>query len=259
MSDKILNQWENGIKDAAIKQDKKRNLFDIYKQAHSELSLQQQKRDQIITIYLALCSFLLPFALGEELISMQIKGLIFIVAGVIGVLFSLITVRYREYKEVYWLCCQTLTVLQNFEDNTLDKNTVQGAFYHCLHKKGKGYLYNKNGETLFNKCLYARKNTSSSETFHFFIIALMCAFVSALGVYLVMDTSGTLPIIISAAVAVVVWLMLVAVYFNHCIKIYACLEERKSTTSKTKDKLFNKAFSKAWFLHFYYDQPTVEK
>ncbi len=255
MSERIVNDWEKKIDNSALKSERKHNLFDIYKQAHSELSLQQSKRDQIITIYLALCSFLLPFALGEELIPMQIKGLIFIVSGVIGLLFSYITIRYREYKEVYWLCCQTLTVLQNFEDNKLNKNTVQSAFFHCLNKKGKGYLYEKNGQTKMNKWLYVRKNTLSSETFHFFIIALMCAFVFALGVFLMFDVTNYLSILVSIAIALIVWLFLVRIYFGHCIKIYSCLENKSSTTPATKDKAFNKVFSKAWFLHFYYDEP----
>ena len=111
MTNKIFNDWEDKIDDSKLKNEKDYDLGGIYEHAHSELSLQQSKRDQIITIYLALCSFLLPFALGEELISITMKGVLFLVVGLVGMLFSCITVRYREYKEAYWLCCQTLTVL----------------------------------------------------------------------------------------------------------------------------------------------------
>ena len=47
-----------------VKDQRNYNLEDIYEHAHSELSLQQSKRDQIITIYLALCSFLLRLLQG---------------------------------------------------------------------------------------------------------------------------------------------------------------------------------------------------
>ena len=254
MENERLNDWERKVDKDLLKEERDYKLFDIYKQAHSELSLQQSKRDQIITIYLALCSFLLPFALGEELIPMRIKGIIFIVVGVIGMLFSYITIRYREYKEVYWLCCQALTVLQNFKDEKLDKKAVQSIFYHCLRKKGKGYLREKNGEIKINKALYVRKSIPSSETFHFIIIALMSAFILALGSALMFKDVNYLAIIVSAGIGLAVWLMLLSVYFSHCIKVYQCLEVRKKDKEKSRDKAFNKVFSKAWFLHFYYDE-----
>lgn len=255
MEDERLNNWERTIDSAHVKEEKDYDLFGLYKQAHSELTLQQSKRDQIITIYLALCSFLLPFALGEEIIPMKIKGIIFIVLGVIGILFSYITIRYREYKEVYWLCCQALTVLQNFKEEKIDKQTVQRVFYHCLHKKGKGYLYEKKGNLKFNKWLYVRKNTQSAETFYFMIIALMSSFILALGSSLMFPKITYLPIIICVGIGLAVWLFLLGAYFRHCIKVYACLEKRnKDNDQKTRDRAFNKVFSKAWFLHFYYEE-----
>lgn len=246
--------WEQKIDTSIMKEEKNYNLFELYKEAHSELSLQQSKRDQIITIYMALCSFLLPFALGEEIIPMQIKAVIFIVLGVIGMLFSYIVIRYREYKEAYWLCCQALTVLQNFNEDKLDKKTVQSVFYHCLRKKGKGYLHEKNGETRINKLLYVRKNTPSSETFHFFIIALMCSFIFALGISLLFPETTLVSVAICIAIGVAVWFVFFCLYFKNCIRIYECLEERGADNEKHKNDTFNKAFSKAWFLHFYYDE-----
>lgn len=255
MEKEKLNDWENKIDSDHVKEEKDYDLAGLYKQAHSELSLQQSKRDQIITIYLALCSFLLPFALGEEIISMRIKGVIFAVLGVIGILFSFITIRYREYKEVYWLCCQALTVLQNFKEEKLDKQMVQKVFYHCLRKKGKGYLYEKNGGWKFNKWLYVRKNTQSAETFYFMIIALMSSFILALGAFLILPKIKYASIIICAGIGLFAWVFLLCAYFQHCIKVYACLEKKnKDNDQKTRDKAFNKVFSKAWFLHFYYDE-----
>lgn len=251
MKDIVLNDWEQKIDPSKIKEKKDYNLQEIYKQAHSELSLQQSKRDQIITIYLALCSFLLPFALGEEMIPMTIKGLIFIVVGLVGVLFSYITIRYRDYKEAYWLCCQTITVLLGIKTEELDKVTVQRAFAHCLYKKGKGYLRDDGDNKHFCRLKYVKKNIFSSETIHFVIIALMCSFISALGVSLILTR---LDLLISIIVGVIIFAHLIYLFFDTCIKIYLPLERLAVDGDELRrDDAFNSVFKKAWFLHFYYD------
>ncbi len=247
------NDWEYDIDDSKIKDKMDYDLGGIYEHAHSELSLQQSKRDQIITIYLALCSFLLPFALGEEIIVMQMKGMIFLILGIVGVLFSFITIRYRAYKEVYWLCCQTLTVLLSFRPEELGKEVIQRAFYHCLYKKGKDYLKDKKGARLINKPLYVKKNIFSSETLHFAIIDLMCSFIGGLGIALILLPLGVWSIAIGVLSGLILFLYLLSVYFNTCIKLYGCIETRPDDNDeKRRDAAFNKAFEKAWFLHIYY-------
>ena len=255
MADNKRNDWDFPIDETKIKEKKDYDLGAIYEHAHSELSLQQSKRDQIITIYLALCSLLLPFALGEKIIITEMKGVIFLILGVVGVLFSFITVRYREYKEVYWLCCQTLTVLLSFKTEEMDKSLVQRAFYHCLHKKGKGYLVKKRRGLVMNKPQYVKKNIFSSETLHFAIVNLMCSFISALGIALVLSSLGKCSIFIALCVGVLLFLFLFKVYFGTCLKVYGSIEEGdREDDELRRNKAFNKAFSKAWFLHFYYDE-----
>ena len=239
------NNWELDIDEQKIKKNRDYNLEELYNHAHSELSLQQSKRDQIITIYLALCSFLVPFTLGEELITWPIKGLIFIVIGIVGVLFSFVSVRYREYKEVYWLCCQSITVLQNIKNEEINKDTIQQVFYHCLYKKGHKLV--KNGK--FDYFGYVKKNLFSSETLHFIIISLIASFVVGVGVAISLPLDFLIKVIISAIVVLLVLLMLLYVYFSTCIKCYKILAVDDKVE---KDKLFSKVFSKAWFLHIYY-------
>lgn len=252
------NDWEYDIDDSKIKEKKDYDLKSIYNHAHSELSLQQSKRDQIITIYLALCSFTLPFALGEKIIGMQMKGLIFLILSIVGVLFSFITIRYREYKEVYWLCCQTLTVLLSFKPEELDKDVIQRAFYHCVSKKGDGYLVEKRGKKLMNKALYIRKNIFSSETLHFAIIDLMCSFIGGLGISLILIPFELVNIIAGISVGVLLFIYLMLVYFNTCIKVYGCLERRENGADKDlRNKAFNITFKKAWFLHIYYEHKKM--
>ena len=250
--EKKLLDWREDIGEGLVKDSQNYNLEDIYEHAHSELSLQQSKRDQIITIYLALCSFLLPFALGESVPTTEWKGVIFLLLGVVGILFSFITVRYREYKEVYWICCQTLTVLQSFKPEKLDKTLIQRTFYYSLHKKGKGFLHETTGRLMRGE--FVKKNLNSSETFHYMIIVLMASFISGLGTaFLCLRW----PIVGIAAgvvmgLAVMAWLM--SAYFNTCMKIYKVLEAPEKGKEKAKDDAFGSAFSKAWFLHMYYDE-----
>ena len=254
ISENISNEWETPINTSILKEKQNYNLEEIYDHAHSELSLQQSKRDQVMTIYLALASFLLPFALGEEMIAMRLKGAIFVVLCIIGVLFSHIAVRYREYKEVYWLCCQTITVLLSFKPEKLNKTVVQSAFYHCLKKKGKKYLVAKNDDKVFNRQLFVRKNIFSSETLYYTIISLMASFVGGLGLALLIGTEMWLSIVVGIVAGAVLLLWLLSVYFKALIRIYTVIEERGDVTSEAKDKAFNNVFSKAWFLHFYCDK-----
>ena len=82
---------ENGKFNAAkIPQSAKKSQNDIdlnqlYERSINELGLQQSKRDQLLTIYLAMFSFLIPFALSIEVISWQVKGFIFLATAVVGI------------------------------------------------------------------------------------------------------------------------------------------------------------------------------
>ncbi len=254
MSTKIHNEWEKPIDPTKLKEKQDYNLEEIYSHAHSELSLQQSKRDQIMTIYLALASFLLPFALREAMIPMQLKGVIFLVLGAIGVMFSHIAVRYREYKEVYWLCCQAITVLLSFRPEELDKSVVQSTFYHCVKKKGKGYLICKNDDVVLNRRLFVKKNVFSSETLYFVIISLMASFIGGLGFSMLFGTWSWLTIVLGVLVGIAVLGWLLSVYFRALMRVYTILEERGDVSAEERDKAFNRVFSKAWFLHFYYDK-----
>lgn len=252
--DERRNAWETPVATDKYKEKRDYKLDEIYEHAHAELSLQQSKRDQIITIYLALCSFLLPFALGEALIPFQLKGVIFLVLGIIGIFFALSVIRYREYKEVYWLCCQSITVLQSFKPEEIDKQTVQSTFYHCLHKKGKGYLRETKRGKKINRRRFVKKNLFSAETLQFAIVGLMAAFISALGAALACGLSLPMNAIVGVGVGLLVFFLLLMLYFKTCISVYAALEQGDGSENDLikRDQAFNKAFNKAWFLHFYY-------
>ena len=249
------NDWETKI-DGKYTLRRNYDLNEIYNHAHSELSLQQSKRDQLITVYLALCSFLIPFALGEKLIDWQMKGLIFITVGIVGVLFSMITVRYREYKEIYWLCCQSISLLFNFDVEQMDKCLVQSVFYQSLSKRGKVFLRSRMGKTVFSPKQYFIKGLFSSETLYFMVLCLMASCMVGLGLALAIMWP-VVNILIAFCSGIIVFVILLRVYFSVGKKVYGILGMEPTVENKElRDKCFNRVFAKAWFLHFCYEENT---
>ncbi len=255
-----LNDWEQALENEKIKEKKDFNLEALYRQTHSELSLQQSKRDQIITVYLALFSFLIPFSLSLSSVTLWMKGLIFLVAGVIGILFSLINVRYRVYKEVYWLSCQAITVLMNVKEEELNKQSIQRAFFHSLQKKGRGFFEQKGEERVWSKKIFVKKNTFSAETFYHMIQVLITSAILALSIALILGDFLKLPLLacvgVGAVVLLVAFVLLMRSYFKKLMAVYAVLAYENTGDAEAdkskKDKLFNATFAKAWTLHVYY-------
>ena len=221
------------------------DLDALYSRAFSELGLQQTNRDQIITLYLAMFSFLIPFALSMEGMSLSVKGLIFLATAIVGFLFALVIIRYRIYKEIYWLCCQSLTALQSVQPEKMSKEMIQKVYYHTLKKKGKSFLEtDAAGETFFSNKLYVKKNLFSSESIYFFIHVFLTSLIAGLSAGLIVPLGTALRIAVAILVALAIFFILTAKYFHECIKVYGVLQDES-------DESFNHTFSKAWFLHFY--------
>ncbi|MDE7082972.1 MAG: hypothetical protein K2O89_04640 [Clostridia bacterium] len=238
----------NEITDNYINRESKFDLSKLYEQTHSELTLQQSKRDQIITLYLSIFSLLIPIAFSIEGFSNLDKGLIFLAVAVVGVIFSVITVRYRIYKEVYWLCCETITCMMNIKNEKLNKDTVQSLFYRSLSKKGNNFCINGK----WSSYLYFKKNLFSSETLHYLIITLLTSALFGLGIFLTLPLKLGVALAISVASGAVLMTMLMLSYFYNCIAVYAVLKDGL-------DKSFNRTFGKAWFLHIYIDDYKEDK
>jgi hypothetical protein len=173
--------------------------------------------------------------------SLMMKGCIFLIAGIVGIMFGLIIVRYRIYKEAYWLCCQTITVLSGLKPEVLNKEIVQSAYYETLEKKGKSF-YGNDGK--FSKMKYVRKNLFSSETLYFMIHTLITCIILGLGMYLALDLTSCVRLAVSVGVALATAALMLWKYFFECIKIYRVLKGGL-------DEDFNHTFKIAWFLHFY--------
>ena len=115
------------------------DLDEMYGRAMSELGLQQSKRDQIIASYLTVLSLATSVAMTSEHITNTMRGGFFLAAGIIGFLLAIIIIRYRVYKEAYWLCCQTISVLFGYRKEDLNKFVIQNVYRSTMLKKGKSY------------------------------------------------------------------------------------------------------------------------
>lgn len=231
------------------------DLAKLYEQAHGELTLQQTKRDHIITLFISIFSLLIPFALSLDGLSIIAKGLIFIAVSVIGIMFSVIVIRYRIYKDIYWLCCETITCLMNLKETALGKDMAQAFFYNSLCAKGKNFCKNKDTEQeKWSFPLYVKKNIISSETLHFMIVDLMTSVLGGLGLFLILTEYLLFwtAVAVGIAVGAALFLVLLYYYFRRCESVYAVMKDGK-------DSSFNGTFEKAWFLHFYVDEKNLGK
>lgn len=244
-------QFENKYFDESKVDDMpKYDLVTIYEKCIDEMTLQQSKRDQIITIYLAMFSFIVPFALSSEQLDLFAKGFVFLSIAIIGFGFSLIIIRYRMYKEVYWICCQTITNLMSFKAGEIDKETIQAVYYTCLKKKGESFGINKNSKKIFRYWNFFWKNIFSGETIYCLIHTFIVSVLSGLSIFLISYEKPYNSINIGIIIGVISFILQVYYYFKNLIEVYNVLVDG------TNDS-FNKAFSKAWFLHLYVEKKEI--
>ena len=221
------------------------DLSSLYDKAYSELGLQQAKRDQLITIYIALFSVIVPVCFGVEALDPFLRGIILAAGAFVGMLFSMIVVRYRIYKEVYWLCCQTLTTLLSIKQEAYTKDGIQSVFFSCLKKRGRSYRKNSSDDNSpFLRRIYVKKNLFSAETLYFFIISFLTATIFGLAAYYLIPLSFTLKLICSLVIGFLAIFYLMFSYFKEGIKVYQVLIDNSNAS-------FNATYRKAWFLHFF--------
>ncbi len=248
--DDTLLQLES-IDRALIHDEPEFDLNTIYEKCIEEMTLQQAKRDQIITIYLAMFSFIVPFALSTEQLNLFAKGLVFLAIAIIGFAFSLIIVRYRMYKESYWLCCQALTNLMGLQRKALKKKVIQKVYYTCLWKKGKSYLIGTGSKKKFSKWLFFKKNVFSGETIYCLLHSFIVSILFGMSIFLMLF-ENPFCVIYAAISGALLFLLQNYFYFHHLLEVYNVLVDGKNDS-------FNKTFGKAWFLHMYIDEEAFHE
>ncbi len=220
--------------------------FDIdklYDAANEEMALQQRKRDQIITLYMAMITFLVPFTIGLAVASL-VKGLMFLFLSVIGLILGLIMIRYRVYKEVYWVSIRTLARLKNSPKESVDKRLIQSVFYSSLKKVG-GKFADKEKKKINLKKL-AKESFFSSETLYFVLQAFVSSAIFTVSFIFILDFAHpAIRYTASALVGMALFGLQYYKYIKELARTYLSLADEENK------RAYNYAFSKAWHLHFY--------
>ncbi len=223
-----------------------------YEKTVEELGLQQTKRDQIIALYLSILGFVIPNIINLDVADIA-KGAGFFVIYIIGILFCRIVIRYRIYKEVYWICCRVISQLYNIVPEHRNKETVQTLFFRTLEKNEPSVVIKgKNGK--ISKLKSFKKQLSSAEMTLFNILLLFTSFIGCISVSYFFHAGYTFSMVIAVAFALIIvytFYRLNKQYISSLLEQYKCIQ-----TQETSD--LSIPFNKAWMLHCYVDDDEFD-
>jgi len=235
------------ITDDMYSEEKEFHFESMYHLCVSELQSQQSKRDQIIAFYIAIISFVVPVIINMNL-NAQIKGAAFLLLYALGSMLSMIVVRYRVYKEVYWISCRTISQLYILDQNIITKDIIQSVFRKTMIKSALTILDMNVAKKKINLWKSYQKISKSAETILYEIMVLMSTVILGISAFLLMDANwfGLVATVVISAVIAVLSNLFWRIYFcKQLTSVYAAM------TEDDEDKYFNQAYSKAWFLHFF--------
>ena len=226
------------------------DINDMYQRVTEELTLQQSKRDQLLMIYMAAFAFIVPALISEKGISPLLSGWIFVGLGCIGYLFSMIVIRYRKYKEAYWICCRTLTVMMTLDKSEWTEDNIQAIYYKCLCKKVSSYIEADKTKPSGKRFLfwkYSWKNLNSGETLYLVILGLIAGSVLGMGFGMLLPVAMWLRVTVGIVSGAALCLAAIRKYFKTLAGVYkVCVDGL--------EKSFNNPFGDAWFLHFFVEE-----
>jgi len=266
---------KRGIPREYYNSDSFMDLDNNYTMTVEELGLQQSKRDQIIAFYLTLLSFVIPNIIELKLVSAEnvektyagafaiadveaiAKAFAFLMLYIIGLILTYVIMRYRVYKEVYWIACRVLTQLCNIKKENINQSTIYTLYYNAL-KKNQDSIVKKNKKGHLDKDGYIktsilrsfRRQLDSAETLLFETLVLFSTFVGAIGAIYLYKSYRTSSIII----LLFLFCMFIRVNYQYTTKLialYRCID-----TGLVED--LEKTFKKAWMLHCYIDDITYD-
>lgn len=249
--DKII--LTNKIPHKCYSKDGSMDLDSCYEQTVAELGLQQSKRDQIIAFYLTILGFVIPSVVSLE-VGDGPKALAFLAMYVIGSIFCHVILRYRIYKEVYWIACRVISQMCNIKPDCRTKKNIYILFYNALDNNKSSivqYTQNKSGGSTRKRSLFRsfKRQLNSAETLLYETLALFSGFVGAIG--------GYYGWCVSRPLGVAVWLMIAYMfirinykYATRLMALYSCIDEQDE--DKKLEQL-EATFAKAWMLHCYVD------
>lgn len=239
----------------AVNPDGAMDLDNNYDMTVAELGLQQSKRDQIIAFYLTILGFVIPSVISLE-IHNGAKAVAFLAMYGIGVIFCHVIIRYRTYKEVYWIACRVLTQLCNIHKPFINEQTIYTLYFNALVKNMgsivvKNKRKKKDAETGAVKTSILRsfiKQLDSAETLLFETLALFSTFVGGIGAFYAYSIHWSLTVVIF----IILIEILVSLNYRYVTKL---LELYKVVDTQAISDL-QIPFKKAWMLHCYVDDLT---
>lgn len=232
------------IEDSLRNDDKDLRLEKSYEMCVSELGLQQSKRDQTIAFYIAIISFVIP-ALVQMDMNNYVKSAGFLTLFILGSMLTKVIVRYRIYKEVYWITCRTITQLYNFHQKKITKDLVQHIFYRTMEKnKSSVIVENKKNKQKINRWKTFRKIQNSAETILYEVMVLMSSLVLWIGIFLLIPSS-IYGIVVATTIIIINYIYFNVYYYKRLTGVYAVFVD-------DSDESFNATYTKAWFLHGFY-------
>lgn len=221
------------------------DLMEIYKLTINELGIQQSKRDQTIAFYLTLSGIIAGFLFGSNKITTEVSGLFLFLLGIIGIMLSIVIIRYRRYKEIYWITSRAISSLFSEKDlNNITEEKLKNIFYIVLCKMYESIKCKRKQKlTLINTM---KTSFFSAETLLFMITLFVSAVVLMTSIiFLIPKFMGTL---IAIFVFIFVLYFLYRFYCMQIIKIYKVVE---LTNEEEKLKAFKSVYKSAWFLHLF--------
>lgn len=229
------------------------DLATSYEQSVAELGLQQSKRDQIIAFYLTILGFVIPNVISLD-IPVPAKAVAFLSMYAIGFIFCHVILRYRIYKEVYWIACRVISQLYNIKPEGHKRQVLYALFFHALKNNQSTIVQYKEtagSEKVPSKWRSFRRQLNSAETLMFETLVFFSSFVGAIGAWYLFQLSWAL-----CAVCGLV-LILMAIWINYkyttrLMALYRCIDTELEDDLKA-------TFDKAWMLHCYVDDIIEEQ
>jgi hypothetical protein len=240
--EEMFKYQEYEINEQMYVEDKDLRLEKTYEMCVSELGLQQKKRDQTIAFYIAIISFVLPTIIKMDI---HAKTASFLALYILGIMLVQVVLRYRIYKEVYWITCRTITQLFNFKSEKITKELVHHIFYKTMRKNSSSVLvFDSKKEKVINPWKSYRKILNSAETILYEVLVLMSSLLLWVGIFTLvgLENYGIVVATILTLSNILYWNVH---YYKNLIKVYDVLIDGL-------DSSFNSTFSKAWFLHSFY-------
>lgn len=224
------------------------DLDNCYDMTVAELGLQQSKRDQIIAFYLTILGFVIPNVIGLDIPDLA-KAAAFLGMYGIGAIFCHVILRYRIYKEVYWIACRVITQLCNIKPVGRNRDVIHTLFYHALKKNiGTIVKYRKNGKRSLLRSF--KRQLNSAETLLFETLAIFATLVGGIGAAYIYPSSPVCCIIvIIALLAMLVWMNYK--YATRLMELYKCIDTDNPDDLKIP-------FGKAWMLECYIDDIPLD-